>query len=58
MPGDHVHHNIAVTRDSPDGWSYNPDTNVVSFAGAACQEVRAPGTDIDVVFGCPLPTPY
>ncbi|HEY3235962.1 MAG TPA: hypothetical protein VGJ84_14690 [Polyangiaceae bacterium] len=49
--------NFSVERNSPDGWSYNPDSNVVSFLGASCNTVRAGGVDIDVVFGCNQPSP-
>ncbi|MFH0899971.1 MAG: thrombospondin type 3 repeat-containing protein [Pseudomonadota bacterium] len=42
-----------ITRDSPNGWSYNQTQNSVSLVGAACEALKAATTPaIKVVFGC------
>jgi len=47
-----------VPGDPGNGWTYDPVTKVLSFHGAACDQIKN-GTvnDIDVVFGCAAPTP-
>ena len=47
-----------VDEDATDGYTYDASTNSITFHGAACESIKE-GTvaDIDVVFGCPAPTP-
>lgn len=47
-----------VASDGADGYTYDAATNTLTFHGAACEALQAGEvTDIDVVFGCPKPTP-
>lgn len=47
-----------VPSDPADGYSYDPSTNTLTFHGEACDALeQGEVTDIDVVFGCPKPTP-
>lgn len=47
-----------VPNDPLNGWTYDPNTNTISFHGAACEALKD-GTvlDVDVVFGCNIPIP-
>ncbi len=52
--------NLPVPRDPTHtaGWDYDPATNQVTFYGGPCDALQAgTGTDIDIVFGCDVPTP-
>jgi hypothetical protein len=41
-----------------NGWDYDPATNTITFYGPACDQLKdGDVTDVDVVFGCPVPTP-
>ncbi len=41
-----------------EGWSYDPMTGVLTFFGAACEQLKSGAvSDLDIVFGCPAPTP-
>lgn len=41
-----------------EGWDYDPVANEVTFYGSLCQSVKdATLSDIDVVYGCDVPTP-
>ena len=49
-----------VPRDPShaSGWDYDDANNQVTFYGAECDQLQAGEvTDVDVVFGCGLPTP-
>jgi hypothetical protein len=49
-----------VPRDTThtDGWDYDPATNTITFYGPACDQLKnGEISDVDVVFGCPAPTP-
>jgi len=49
---------VGVSADPSDGYTYDPSTNTLTFNGAACDALQSGTvTDIDVVFGCPKPTP-
>lgn len=38
-----------------DGWQYDPESNQLSFAGAACEALRSGEvTDLVIVYGCPI----
>ncbi|NVB38251.1 VWA domain-containing protein [Pseudenhygromyxa sp. WMMC2535] len=45
-----------VPNDASEGWTYDPDTNTVTFHGSACESIKG-GTivDIDIVYGCDQP---
>jgi hypothetical protein len=46
------------TQDPVDGWDWDPNTNQVTLNGALCQALKdGTITDIDIVLGCPEPTP-
>lgn len=46
----------AVPQDANDGYAFDPSDNSVTFHGKACSEIKSGAvTQIDVVFGCPLP---
>ncbi len=48
----------AVPNDPVDGWDYDPATNTVTFHGELCERLKAGDfSDIDIVLGCPEPTP-
>jgi len=41
-----------------DGWDYDKTTNTVTFYGATCEKVKnGLVMDVDVVYGCDVPTP-
>jgi hypothetical protein len=45
-----------VPNDPDNGWSYDPDTNQITFNGTACQSLKdGTVTDVDVVYGCNHP---
>ena len=45
-----------VPNDPNNGWSYDPDTNQITFNGTACQSLKdGTVTDVDVVYGCNHP---
>ena len=47
-----------VSEDGTDGWTYDPDTNTISFHGPTCDTLQSGSVeDVDVVFDCPFPTP-
>ncbi len=47
-----------IASDPANGYTYDPATNTLTFHGSACDALQAGTvTDIDVVFGCPKPTP-
>jgi len=47
-----------VPRDDPNGWSYDEANNSISFEGSACDTLQGSAElDVDVVFGCPVPSP-
>jgi von Willebrand factor type A domain len=56
----HVYFNndpTGIANDANDGWTYDPNTNEITFNGSACSELQAGKvSDIDVVYGCPGPT--
>jgi hypothetical protein len=42
-----------VAADPVDGWSFDADTNTLTFNGASCDAIMSGEvTDIDVVYGC------
>ncbi len=47
-----------IPQDPQNGWTYDPDTNTITFHGTACEAIKN-GTivDIDVIFGCNVPPP-
>ena len=50
----------SIPRDTShaEGWDYDPATNQVTFYGQACEDLKSGTvTDVDVVFGCNVPTP-
>ena len=45
-----------VPVDGTNGWTYDPTTNSVTFHGASCDAVQTGTvTEIDIVYGCPMP---
>lgn len=47
-----------VPNDPNNGWTYDPNTNTVTFHGIACEALKAGQVvDVDVVFGCDVPIP-
>ncbi len=47
-----------VPNDPVDGWTYDPNTNTISFHGAACEAIKSGAViDVDVVCGCNVPVP-
>lgn len=47
-----------VANDPNDGWTYDPNTNTITFHGAACDALKDGSVaDVDVVFGCDIPIP-
>jgi hypothetical protein len=41
-----------------NGWDYEPATNSITFYGMACQDLKdAKVKDVDIVYGCGVPTP-
>lgn len=47
-----------VDRDPVDGWDYDPATNQVELFGQLCEDLKNGDiSDIDIVLGCPEPTP-
>ncbi|MBW2452963.1 MAG: VWA domain-containing protein [Deltaproteobacteria bacterium] len=41
-----------------NGWDYDPQTNQIEFFGSYCDDLKDGNvTDVDIVFGCPEPTP-
>ena len=41
-----------------DGWDYDPVTGKLTFYGPTCDLLKSGTvTDVDVVFGCDMPTP-
>ena len=49
---------IAKDTTHMEGWDYDPSTNQVTFYGDACAKLKAGEvTDVDIVFGCNVPTP-
>lgn len=50
--------NTALAGDATNGWTYDATTNTVTFHGTSCDQLKAGTvTDVDVVFGCDMPTP-
>lgn len=47
-----------IPMDPVNGWTFDPNTNTLSFHGAACEALKS-GTvmDVDVVYGCDIPIP-
>ncbi len=48
---------VGVPRDTSqtDGWDYDPDTNQITFYGAACDALHSGDvTDLVIVYGCPI----
>jgi hypothetical protein len=45
-----------VPTDPTNGWTYDPNTNTITFHGSSCEAIKA-GTivDIDIVYGCDEP---
>jgi len=49
VPQDETHQN---------GWDYDPATNTITFYGDYCDQLKNGAVDdVDLVFGCPEPTP-
>jgi hypothetical protein len=49
---------IARDPSHQDGRDYDPATQTVTFYGTACDDLKAGKvTDLDIVFGCPEPSP-
>jgi hypothetical protein len=47
-----------IPNDPADGWSYDAATNTVTLNGQLCDDLKSGTvTDIDIVLGCPEPTP-
>jgi len=47
-----------IPNDPANGWTYDPNTNTVTFHGTACEALKNGGVvDVDVVFGCDVPIP-
>jgi hypothetical protein len=47
-----------IANDPQNGWTYDPNTNTISFHGTACESLKNGGVvDVDVVFGCDVPIP-
>lgn len=47
-----------VNQDPVDGWDYDPATNQVELNGQLCEDLKNGDiSDIDIVLGCPEPTP-
>ena len=45
-----------VPQDPVNGWTYDPNTNQITFHGTACQSLKdGTVTDVDVVYGCNQP---
>lgn len=50
--------NEPLSGDATNGWTYDAATNTVTFHGTSCDQLKAGTvTDVDVVFGCDMPTP-
>jgi hypothetical protein len=50
--------NVSLPEDGTDGWTYDEATNTITFHGPACDDLQnGVVTDVDVVFGCDVPTP-
>lgn len=48
----------ALPRNPDDGWQYDAATNQVEIFGSFCEALQSGAvTDVDIVFGCPAPTP-
>jgi hypothetical protein len=48
---------VELTRDAPDGWSYDPVSNTITLEGGACEDLRrAVITRLSVAYGCAIPT--
>ena len=48
----------SVARGTTNGWDYNDATGELVFFGSACSQLKSGSVkDIDVVFGCNMPTP-
>lgn len=49
---------IPQDKTHTTGWDYDPATNSVTFYGATCDLIKSGTiTDVDVVYGCDVPTP-
>jgi hypothetical protein len=47
-----------IVRDDPNGFVYTAATNTVVFQGAACADLKGGKVkDLDIVFGCNMPSP-
>jgi hypothetical protein len=50
--------NASVPSGAPDGWTYDPATNTITFLGAACQQIKSGSVmDVHVVYGCNMIPP-
>ena len=51
-------HPIPRDETHQNGWDYDPQTDQVEFYGQYCDDLKdGTVTDVDIVFGCPEPTP-
>lgn len=49
---------VPISESMSDGWSYDPDSNTVTFTGAACDSLRAGDvSDLVIVHNCPVVVP-
>ncbi len=50
--------NVSVAGGAPDGWTYDPTTNTITFLGAACSQIKSGSVmDVHVVYGCNMIPP-
>ena len=50
--------NVSIPEGPPDGWTYDPVTNTITFLGAACTQLKAGNVmDVHVVYGCNMIPP-
>jgi len=50
--------NVSIAEGPPDGWTYDPTTNTITFLGAACNEIKSGSVmDVHVVYGCNMIPP-
>lgn len=50
--------NVSVPAGPPDGWTYDPVTNTITFLGAACGQIKSGAvTNVHVVYGCNMIPP-
>jgi len=49
---------IARDDSHQQGWDYDETSNQIEFFGATCDQIKSGDvTDVDIVFGCSVPTP-